>query len=529
MKLHLLFLLALLSAACPAAGPVLTVSDQESQLASNASGNQRIRVKVEADNFDFTLRAKLAPYGKAEPRLWSKFVKAAPETELMVELKEYGYYELTVYAFRGKEEIGKVVTNYALVPPPLRERPKEFGCCVHFGQGRPKGAFPLSFELMKMAGFTRMRDDLYWSSFERKAGEYKIPERLEKAVDTGLEYGIKTLLVIGYNNTVAYPGKFGRPFPPNEEMYRTYGNAVVAGIQQFGSRVTEWELWNEPHPSVDPAKDYLPMLKVVYPMAKTASPDITVISCGGGGSGGGPGGGMILPIIKAGGVDFQDAFSIHPYQSPYLPEVGYEAKNSPVPRVNIPVVANHMRNISNRNPRSDGKKLQVYITEIGWHLEHPTKRMYPLSPMLQAACAARMFLNIRRENTYEGVYWYDFQDDGTDEFNREHNFGLIRADYSPKPSFQAVAVMSGLLGNLPFTRALQDKEHKVYYYGSGSDSLVAAWTMGDMEQNVEIELPFPAANARLLNWEGRPQKTEITGELKIKVKLSYLPHYIISN
>lgn len=504
----------------------LTVADSERRLASCRPGRQTVRVKVEAGSYDFTLRAKFAPYGQAGPRLWSKYVKAAPETELAVDVKEPGYYELTVYAFRGENELARTVTNYALVPPPVRERPREFGVCVHFAQRGPKGAFPLSFELMKLAGFTRMRDDLFWSAFEQKPGEYAIPERLERAVDTGLRYGIRTLLVIGYNNTVAYPGKFGRPFLPNEEMYRIYGNAVAAGIRLFGNRVTEWELWNEPHPGIHPVKDYLPMLKTVYPMAKAANPDITVISCGGGGAGGGPGGGMILPIVQNGGTDCQDAFSIHPYQAPYLPEVGYEAKNSPVPRVNIPVVANHMRNICSRHVRSDGKKLKPYITEIGWFVEHPARQQYPVSPMLQAACAARMFLAVRRENTYAGVYWYDFQDDGTDGFEKEHNFGLIREDYSPKPAFQAVAVLNGLLGNLPFTNALQDGRIRLYQYGKGSEILLAAWVMEEVKDPDVLALPFPAARARVLNWEGREVKFKTAGERTIELKLSYLPHYI---
>ena len=505
----------------------LTVADSERRLASCVPGRQTLRVKIEADVYDFTVRAKFAPYGKAAPRFWSRHAGAAPEVELAVDVKEPGYYEVTVYAFRGREEVARAVTNYALLPPPLRERPRDFGTCVHFGQGRPKGAFPLSFELMKLAGFTRMRDDLYWSALERRPGEYAIPERLERAVDTGLDYGIRTLLVIGYNNTVAYPGRFGRPFLPNQEMYRIYGNAVAAGIRLFGGRVTEWELWNEPHPSTHPVNDYLPMLKTVYPMAKAADPGVTVISCGGGGAGGGPGGGMILPIVQNGGVDFQDAFSIHPYQAPYLPEVGYEAVKSPVPRVNIPVVAKHMRNICNRNVRSDGKKLRPYITEIGWFVEHPALRQYPVSPMMQAACAARMFLAVRRENIYAGVYWYDFQDDGTDAFEKEHNFGLIREDYSPKPAFQAVAVLNGLLGNLPFSKALKDDRIRHYQYGQGDEQLLAAWAMEGAGEPEVLELPFPVSRTRILNWEGREVKFITKGERKIELKLSYLPCYII--
>ena len=49
----------------------LTVADSERRLVSCVPGRQTLRVKVEADVYDFTVRAKFAPYGKAAPRFWS--------------------------------------------------------------------------------------------------------------------------------------------------------------------------------------------------------------------------------------------------------------------------------------------------------------------------------------------------------------------------------------------------------------------------------------------------------------------------
>lgn len=333
----------------------LELAGPQRPLISAGTGSKKIEVAVSGRLEGVKLHIIVREYAVKKILARSVPVTAKPKTEITIPLKQVGFYELTVIATESGKELERKTVNYAVVPEPDYDRPEEMGTCIHFafsGKGI-RGHFPYTFELLKLAGFTRIRDDLAWESIEKKPGKYEIPERLEQMINTVPEYGIKPLLVTGYNNGKAYPGKFKKSFPTTGEMREAFGNAVAYAVQYFGSRVTEWEIWNEPN-SAHPVNDYLPLLKTVYPKIKAANPEATVISCGGGGAGGGPGGAMILPIANADGLRFMDGFSIHPYMSPgYDPDFGYSAKGSPIPRVSVPHFMEHLhRNFSRRKKTS---------------------------------------------------------------------------------------------------------------------------------------------------------------------------------
>lgn len=554
MRKMLFLNLFLLAAGCLSASELkLNLAGPSRPLVSAGGGDKTIRVGASGRLDGVKLHAEAREY--ASPKILSRSRPAAAgtETELTVSLKNVGFYEIAVVATKGNREIAREMTTCAVVPEPDYDRPKEMGACIHFafsGKGE-RGHFPYTFELLKLAGFTRIRDDLFWDGMEKKPGVYKIPERLEKMVDTLPAYGIKPLLVAGYNNNKAYPGKFKKGFPTTPEMYAAFGNAVAYAVRHFGNRVVEWEIWNEPN-SAHPVREYLPLLKAVYPKIKAANPNAKVISCGGGGAGGGPGGGMIHPIAGAGGLDFMDGFSIHPYMSPgFDPDFGYAAKGSPIPRVSVPYFMDHLyKNFAMKKTLSDGSRPVLYVTEVGWYVQHPGEQQAVCSELVQAAYFARLYL-LGRAKTNGGVpiYWYDFQNDGTDPAEREHNFGLIRRDYSPKPAYQAAAVVASMLRNRPFAKAilkdvsvspaekgkdlLRSGIVKLYLYGKGGDSMLAAWTaQGDPQGwnrkcKVTFTLPFPYESAKLTDWRGRelPMPVKLAGN-RIELDLDFLPKYI---
>ena len=82
----------------------------------------------------------------------------------------------------------------------------------------------------------------------------------------------------------------------------------------------------------------------------------------------------------------------------------------------------------------------VWVTEIGTHSAGGS------SERLQIARELAMQLE-QLANGAEKVFKYDLRNDGTTS-HHEHNFGLIRRDFSPKPNFVAHAVMIGLLHDM---------------------------------------------------------------------------------
>ena len=554
MKKFLLLSLLATAVGGVASGVSLEFAGPLRPLVSAGGGNKLLRVGVSGDLRNVMLRAEARRYASKKVFSRGKAVPARPETDLPILLDSVGFYEITVTAGKNGREIMRETVPYAVVPPPDYDRPREMGTCTHFAfSGKEKkGHFPYTFELLKLAGFTRVRDDLPWDALERKPGVYQIPERLEKMIRTLPAYGIRPLLVTGYNNNVAYPGKFRKAFPTTPEMYEAFGNAVAYAVGTLGNLVTEWEIWNEPN-SAHPVREYLPLLKVVYPKIKAANPEAKVISCGGAGAGGGPGGGMILPIAGAGGLNYMDGFSIHPYMSPgFDPDFGYRANGGPIPRVSVPIFMDHLyRNFSCRKTLPNGKHPQMYITEVGWYVQHPGQGQAVCTELVQAAYFARLYL-LGRAKTDGNVpiYWYDFQNDGTDPVEREHNFGLIRRDFSPKPAYQAAAVVASMLRNRPFIGALTKEVSvspvengadplrsgivKLYLYGDENDRMLAAWTaQGDPQIwnrkcKVTFQLPFPYEKAGLRDWSGRnlPMPEKLSGN-RIELEVDFLPKYLI--
>ena len=447
-----------------------------------------------------------------------------PEGSFSVAFSEVGFYELTLRALKDGTVVAETRSHAAVVPPPEYERPKELGTTTHFAHGGEKGALPLTFELLKLGGFSRCRDDLFWEGWETAPGKYAAPERLEKAVDTALEYGIRPLLVFGYVNNRAYPGQFpGKPFPRSEAMIQAYRDAGVAAVKYFKGRVFDWEMWNEPI-GVDPAKEYLPAIRSLYPAIKAVDKRITAISCGGAGAGGGPGGEMIVPILNAGGVEYQDAFSIHPYVGASTPEFGYPAPGSTIGRVAIPSYVSFLTGRANSNPKADGSKLTLWVTELGWYTGSSKGAV---SEWMQAAYAARMLLMFRASGLNGGLFWYDFQDDGADPANREHRFGVIRLDYSPKPAYQAFAVAASVLENLPFERAMLDEGEggvKAYCYGNRDKRVLAVWNTGTTPGRVRLKMPRPL---KAIDWAGREIPFSYDAKGFADLTVSPLPQYLI--
>lgn len=421
--------------------------------------------------------------------------------------------------------LAAVLTRKENAPPP-----DDWGVCTHFAQGR--GTVPRSLELIKLAGFARIRDEMYWNHIEKKPGEFVFPEWADAFIQAASARGLRPLIVLSYGNAQVYPAEFAgtKGFPESAEARALFVRYVREVVSRYKIQVRDWEVWNEPQGwgKVGPEL-YTPLLKEVYPAVKSIAPDATIISCGGGGAGGGPGGDFIRGIVSHGGLDYQDAFSIHPYMAPLNnPDTGYATYRSPsIPRVSIPVVWPFLKNWAQRNPRSDGKPLGLWVTEIGWFSSPLPSVKNP--ELAQAAWFARTYLLSRRHNAAKAVFWYDFQDDGDNPENKEHNFGLITTGYQPKPSYVTAATLSATLGNRPWHKAYVEHDSvKIFEYkgvSGGPGAVIAGWTVADESRTEAVQLP--AGRYLLRDWRGQESPVVISGIGAWEWKLGPMPQYLV--
>jgi len=355
------------------------------------------------------------------------------------------------------------------------------GACTHFSQG--KGILDRNIESIKQAGIASIRDEVGWGSVEREKGQLAMPERFDTYVRRAAAEGLNVLLILDYANRFYDDGD--RPRSPEAiEGFCRYAELVV---RHFGKDVRLYEVWNEwdigiglprQYNKSGSAEDYVKLLKAVYPRIKAIDPGVIVMA--GGSTSGGVKKGWLEGIVKLGALDFCDAISIHSYNySEKFPDRGPEACSAWMTSVQQML-----------RKYIEGKDVPFYVTEMGWPT-HVTRG--GADPQLSASYLARLYLLARTSPSFKGIWWYDFQDDGWNPQYNEDNFGLVRPDLTPKPSYDVIADVAPVVEKGRFVDRLttSDPNLWVLQFKTGSEDCWALWSADDTDRQVILQTDFP--------------------------------------
>jgi hypothetical protein len=271
------------------------------------------------------------------------------------------------------------------------------------------------------AGATSIRDDAKWAVVETEKGQYRIPARWDAVINLAIDQGVKPVLILDYGNRF-YDG--GRK-PRSQAALQGFRNYAAFVVQHFRGRVSTYEIWNEwelttGHTAPGSAEDYVRLLQNVYPSIKKIDPQSTFLA----GAVGGRGirGGYLRRILELGALKYADGLSLHTY----IHCNGYHSRPEDW--------AQWMGSVESELAEILGKSQAFYVTEMGW----PSNLgRCGVSSRTQADYLRSLFKLARSRRFIKGIWWYDLQDDGTDRTNRQHNFGLVRRDFSRKPAFYA--------------------------------------------------------------------------------------------
>ena len=201
-----------------------------------------------------------------------------------------------------------------------------------------------------------------------------------------------------------------------------YARAVAFLVRRYGSRVEAWEIWNEPNQRAffatdRPATAYAGLLGAAYARVKRADPRAVVL------------GGAIAEAderfaaaLYAAGARF-DALSVHPY-------VGDRGGDA------VTDLLGAVRAVMRRH----GDHRPMWLTELGWSTS--TRRDGPgwargVDEATQARRLTDVFARLRARSDVRAAVWYSLTDAGDDPAEPADNYGLLRADGSPKPSLTA--------------------------------------------------------------------------------------------
>lgn len=296
-------------------------------------------------------------------------------------------------------------------------------------------------KLMKDAGFGGFRNAIYWFQVEEfNKNEYKMPEHTQAVLDA-CEMGLEPLVLLsggngpwGCSNPAA--GNLNKA-PSTSEQIQAFANYCTYVATQLKGKVKHYEIWNEFMEPGSNAGDrsgtaYAKILAAAGKAIKAVDPEATVV-------------GMSTSFINntfiretvnalkaAGNNGCYDVASTHPYDH------------------NTSRGTSYIISLNKTTKSITGKP--IWFTERGWFTSTGEKGV---TEDAQAYNAVNDYLVFLANNSCDKIFWYDFQDDGMNKAEMEHNFGLIKAVEAEipgqaKPSFIALAAMNKLLGQATY-------------------------------------------------------------------------------
>jgi hypothetical protein len=317
-----------------------------------------------------------------------------------------------------------------------------------------------TLDLMQKAGIHQIRDEIYWWNVEKTKGQLEISPQVKQNVDNTLAKGINLLIILDYGNKF-YDNQQAPHTPESREAFAKYCYTIAS---TFKGKIKYYEIWNEPNlagfwsPAPD-AEEYAKLLQTAYKACKSADPDCVII----GGVTSGTDTDFLEKVFKAGGLQYMDKLSIHPYRNT-APEEG----DSLV--LQIDKVSKLLEKYN--------KPLPIWISEMGYPT-HKGPNGHPEAK--QADYLTRCYLEALTTGKIESFFWYWFGPDGPDEKYSEDRFGIVRQDWTLKPSYQSYQTLATHLAGATFLGSLPsaDSSLRIMKFKTTNPQapyLTVAWT-----------------------------------------------------
>jgi hypothetical protein len=327
--------------------------------------------------------------------------------------------------------------------------------------------FPRFNPLLKAAGVRWLRGFYEWQTIQPKRGYFNwiLTDRLlanAKANDIHLTY------TFAYFAPWASADGGTRKFPIKDiQFWRDYVSSLVS---RYHKDIKYWEIWNEfngsfaengtPQMYAELVREASIEAKKIDPTAKigmsVANFDVNFLDA----------------VIKAGAAGHFDYICVHPYEKLSALEDNGE--------IDFLAMASTLREMLAKN--SQPVNAPLWITEIG--AQAPT---FPdqQADQRQAILVAKAFL-LSIASGFQRVFWFEARGPS---YGNHTDHGLIRADFTLRPSYQAMKTMNDVLGAEPESLGwlnLGNGGYGFMFNGNGQ-SVLAAWAPAKQTVKVKFD------------------------------------------
>jgi polysaccharide biosynthesis protein PslG len=305
-------------------------------------------------------------------------------------------------------------------------------------------------DMLAFAGGKVVRTDISWSSLESEGkGEYSpwFVERFDAFLDHAEARGIEVIATLWstpcWASTApaeAKQGCTGSWWDREVDRYEPtspdhFADAAEWVARRWGGRLAALEIWNEPNEpdhrfliAPDNGRSYAGLLRAAYPRIKQAAPDLPVL-----------GGAMAFSdeewverLYELGAGDSFDGLSLHPYNEWRDPDDAWKPQwRKYTFLTGVPAMHELLRR------HGDGHK-SLWLTEFGFSSCGNGDR-WCVSEQQQADYVADSLRIVRNWDFVAAAVVYNLRNKGSDPTDREHQFGLVHRDFTPKPAYAAFA------------------------------------------------------------------------------------------
>ena len=481
---------------------------------------------------DVKLQGSLCAYGFTDvPTINQTLLLIPGKTPVcVVQLppQEQGLYTLNLTLKDANNQLANLKQTLGVLPPAqLRnvDPQSAFGTVAHLNRMTRENLLA-TVQNMSRIGIRWAREGFIWSDIEPVAGKMQW-EHYDQLVDTCEKYGITVLPVLAYStkwSTVQPPNDVDSHNQRSEAMPRldAWQNYVTQVVERYKDRIHHWEIWNEPNSTsffkpvdrMQQAQDYARLLGAAHTVIKQADAQAQVII------GGFTPKHWIPQTPHLHEATFMKA--IYQQQPRPFDILGYHPYTAPhTDTTNVLTVNKYFK--LTRFCWDVCQQQEQAIPET-WMTEMGTPTMPFMTEDRAAEYLAVLYVTALVDSHVSKQFWYDFQNDGLKATNKEHNFGLLRYDGSPKPGYFAYLNLTTLLNDATHDLSKINPQWTMHQFSKAGQKIKIFWA--NKSDSVSVELRASQSSSMVSNILGQTLPFEITNGI-MQLQLTQSPVYVI--
>lgn len=344
------------------------------------------------------------------------------------------------------------------------------------------GEYPRFNPLMAQAGVRHLRAFPEWQTIQPRPGEWN----WKSADDLVANAKANNLRIDGclcFFASWATTDGSTRTAPLKD--IATWAAYAAAAAARYRADIRDWEVYNEFNGSFanskNKPKDYADLVVAAYDAVKRVDPGIRVgMSCANFDLG------FFDAAIKAGAAGKFDYIAVHPYENLGTLAAGGEDGY-------LSMAGSIRKMLADNAQRAD---IGLWITEFGIQ---STVQPDAAQDALQAEILVKGHV-LALAQGFERIDWFEARGPA---YGHGTDHGVIRQDWSLRPSYHAWKAMTGMLGEAPRYRGWLDLASGGYgfVFQGAAGPVLAAWSSKGVDRTLTL-----ADDATITDLAGKPSK-----------------------